>query len=53
MEKLNRVVDHNEIDFLITVQAGAKLEEIQKHLKDKNQFLALDPPLMEQGASID
>jgi len=52
MEKLNRIVDHNEIDFLITVQAGAKLEDIQKHLKDKNQFLALDPPLMEQGASI-
>ena len=52
LEKLNRIVEHNEIDFIITVQAGAKLENIQKVLNKKNQFLALDPPLTEQGATI-
>lgn len=52
LEKLNRIVDHNEIDFLITVQAGAKLEDVQRELLQKNQFIALDPPLTEQGATI-
>ena len=52
MEKLNKILEHNEIDFIITVQSGAKLEDIQKELNKKKQFIALDPPLTEQGATI-
>ncbi|MGI9553611.1 MAG: FAD-binding oxidoreductase, partial [Thermodesulfobacteriota bacterium] len=52
MEKLNRIVEHNEIDFILTVQAGARLDEIQNELIQKNQFIALDPPHIEKGATI-
>ncbi len=52
MEKLNNVIHHNEIDFTVTVQAGAKLERVQQQLIKKNQFIALDPPMTEQGATI-
>lgn len=52
LEKLNKFVHHNEVDFIATVQAGAKLEDIQEQLINKEQFIALDPPLTEQGATI-
>ncbi|MGI9534390.1 MAG: FAD-binding oxidoreductase [Thermodesulfobacteriota bacterium] len=52
MEKLNRIVEHNEIDFILTVQAGARLEDIQNELIHMNQFIALDPPHTEKGATI-
>ncbi len=52
LEKLNKIVHHNEMDFIATVQAGAKLEDIQSQLVKKDQFIALDPPLTEQGATI-
>ncbi len=52
LEKLSKIVCHNEIDFIVTVQAGAKLEDVQKQLMEKDQFIALDPPLTEQGATI-
>ena len=38
--------------FLITVQAGAKFNDIQDQLREKGQFLALDPPMTEQGSTI-
>lgn len=52
LEKLSKIVCHNEIDFIVTVQAGAKLEDVQKQLAGKDQFIALDPPFTEQGATI-
>ena len=52
LEKLNGVVEHNDIDFIITVQAGAKIEDIQRELYQKKQFLAIDPPHTEIGATI-
>lgn len=52
LEKLSKIVCHNEVDFIVTVQAGAKLEDVQKQLLEKDQFIALDPPLTEQGATI-
>ena len=52
LEKLNKIVKHNEADFIITVQAGAKFKDIQDFLLSKNQFVALDPPLIDKGATI-
>jgi len=52
LERLNKIVDHNESDFILTVQAGARFEDIQKFLFEKNQFIALDPPLSQKGSTI-
>jgi len=52
LEKLNKIVKHNEADFIITVQAGAKFKDIQDFLLSKNQFVGLDPPLIDKGATI-
>jgi len=52
LERLNKIVDHNESDFILTVQAGARFEDIQKFLFERNQFIALDPPLSQKGATI-
>ena len=49
---LNNVIEHSEKDFIITVQAGTALEQVQNLLAEKKQFLALDPPLVESGATI-
>ena len=52
LEKLNKILDHNHSDFIITVQAGAKIADIQDFREDKKQFIALDPPLVDKGATI-
>jgi len=52
LEKLNKIIKHNEADFIITVQAGAKFKDIQDFLLSKNQFVGLDPPLIDKGATI-
>ena len=49
---LNSVIEHSEKDFIITVQAGTTLEQVQNLLGEKKQFLALDPPRVEKGATI-
>lgn len=52
LEKLDKILDYNEADFIITVQAGAKFRDIQDYLSSKNQFIALDPPHMGKGATF-
>ena len=41
--RLNRVIEHAVGDLTLTVEAGAKLSDIQPNLAKENQFLALDP----------
>lgn len=52
LEKLNKILAHNEADFIITAQAGAKFKDIQDFLISKNQFVALDPPQIDKGTTI-
>jgi glycolate oxidase FAD binding subunit len=47
---LDRIVEHADGDFVVTVQAGARLADLQRELASKGQWLALDPP--EAGATI-
>lgn len=41
---LNRIVEHAEGDFVVTVEAGARLADLQEVLGAAGQWLALDPP---------
>lgn len=41
-EKMNKVLDYNEFEPSLTVQAGAITEEIQNYAKDKGQFYPVD-----------
>lgn len=49
---LNRVIDHNGSDLIITVEAGITLNELQQSTGKLNQFLPIDPPHIEEGATI-
>jgi len=42
-EKLNRIIEHAADDLTVTVEAGVKLASLQETLKEKGQFLPLDP----------
>ncbi len=42
-QKLDRIIEHAVDDLTVTVEAGVKLADLQNILKDKGQFLALDP----------
>ena len=46
---LNRIVEHAVGDLTVTVEAGVKLAELQDTLKQKGQFLALDPAYPEDA----
>lgn len=41
---LNRIVEHAEGDFVVTVEAGARLADVQQTVGAAGQWLALDPP---------
>lgn len=42
--QLNRVIDYPSRDMTITVEAGIRIEALQKILKEKNQRLPIDIP---------
>lgn len=44
LSRLNQVVEHEPADLTATVQAGMTLADLQRHLTESGQFLALDPP---------
>ncbi|HEX4655601.1 MAG TPA: FAD-binding oxidoreductase [Mycobacteriales bacterium] len=48
--RLTRVVEHAAGDLVLTVEAGARLHDVQALLADHGQRVALDPP--EAGATI-
>jgi glycolate oxidase FAD binding subunit len=41
--RLNRVLDASQADMVVTVEAGATLEELNRELAKAGQFLPLDP----------
>lgn len=42
-QRLNRIIEHAIGDLTVTVEAGVKLADLQKTLKQHNQFLPVDP----------
>jgi len=44
LSRLNQVVEHEPADLTATIQAGKSLADLQHHLAESSQFLALDPP---------
>lgn len=42
--EMNRLLDYSPPDMVVTVQAGMPLAELQKTLREQNQFLPFDPP---------
>lgn len=49
LAKLNRILEYTPEDLTVTVQAGARLAEVQAALAQRGQQLALDPPFFERG----
>jgi len=47
LRKLKRIIAYEPGDLVVTVQAGAKLTELQSELAKRNQWLPLDPPYAE------
>jgi glycolate oxidase FAD binding subunit len=43
MCRWGRIIEHDQGNLTVTVEAGVKLSELQKALGDKKQFLPLDP----------
>jgi glycolate oxidase FAD binding subunit len=50
--KLNRVIAHESSDLVATTECGITLTELQSHLGRKNQFLPVDPPHVQGGATV-
>ncbi len=46
------VLTHNPADMTASVGGGTRLTELQRHLKGDGQWLALDPPTAETGATV-
>lgn len=44
LSRVNALVEFNPEDMTATVQAGMRLEEFQKQLRSRGQWLPLDPP---------
>jgi|DewCreStandDraft_1066081.scaffolds.fasta_scaffold00172_39 glycolate oxidase FAD binding subunit len=49
LARLNRILEYTPEDLTMTVQAGARLMEVQAELARHGQQLALDPPFFERG----
>jgi glycolate oxidase FAD binding subunit len=43
MPRLGRIIEYDHANLTVTVEAGVKLSKLQKVLKEKKQFLPLDP----------
>ncbi|MFN8496964.1 MAG: FAD-binding oxidoreductase [Anaerolineae bacterium] len=41
---LDRVLDHDPANLMVTVEAGARLADVQEALAAERQFIPLDPP---------
>lgn len=52
LSRMNQVIEHVPGDQIIRVQAGLSLKELLGSIKESGQFLALDPPEKEAGATI-
>ena len=48
--RMNEVLEHTPGDQIVRLQAGVKLEDLQKYVSSSDQMLAIDPP--ESGATV-
>ena len=51
-KNLNNILEHAASDLVATTQAGVSLKNLQSELSKENQQLALDPPHVDEGATI-
>jgi glycolate oxidase FAD binding subunit len=49
---LNRIIEYEPSDLVGIAECGISLRDFQKALSEKNQFLAIDPPHIESGATL-
>ncbi len=52
LSNIQGIVEHYEEDFVITVKAATPIAELQSELAKKEQFIPLDPPHLNEGATI-
>ncbi len=50
--RINRIIEYEPSDLVGIVECGITLKGFQKALREKNQFLAIDPPHIESGATL-
>jgi glycolate oxidase FAD binding subunit len=48
--RMNEVIEYVPGDQVVRVQAGIRLQDLQEHLSESDQMLAIDPP--QKGATI-
>ena len=49
LRRLNRLLLYEPADMTVTVEAGARLADLQRRLGESGQFLPLDPPQAERA----
>lgn len=49
LRRLGKVVEHDPLNLNVTVEAGARLDEVQSQIGEKGQFIALDPPFVKEA----
>ena len=49
MSRLDRIVDCQPGDLTVTVEAGIRLQDLNRHLASHGQWLALDPPFADRA----
>jgi glycolate oxidase FAD binding subunit len=47
VSRVNRIIDHRSGDLTVSVEAGARLGDVNERLRQHGQWLALDPPFAE------
>jgi glycolate oxidase FAD binding subunit len=50
--RLSRLLAYNPADMTVAVEAGMPLRDLQEVLREKGQWLALDPPSESEGATV-
>lgn len=49
LTRLDQILEHEPADLTVSVQAGIRLTDLQRHLARFHQFLPLDPPFADQA----
>lgn len=52
VKKLDRIIEHESADLVATAECGITLGDFNASLGAKNQFLPVDPPHIEDGATV-
>lgn len=50
--RLNHMIEYEPSDLVGIVECGISLKDFQKALRERSQFLAIDPPHIESGATL-